>query len=130
MGETSEPFEYAVLRAVPRVERGEFVNVGVLLYSQGKDFLEVSVHLDEGRLRALDPGVDLDVVRSALEGFRRACADPDRPRRERFGWLTAPRSTVIQVSPVHCGVADDPAGQLDRLMRRLVMAGDSPQPAG
>ncbi len=67
----SEPFEYAVLRAVPRVDRGEFVNVGVLLYSQAADFLDIAVHVDDARLQALDPRVDLDAVHAALEGIRR-----------------------------------------------------------
>ena len=123
----SEPFDYAVLRAVPRVDRGEFINVGVLLYSQATGFLGIAVHVDAARLQALDPQVDLDAVKAALEGIRRTCADTDRPVRERFGWLTAPRSTVVQVSPVHCGVTDDPAGQLERLMSRLVLP-SSPQP--
>lgn len=115
-----EPFEYAVLRAVPRVDRGEFVNVGILLYSQAADFLDVAVHLDEPRLRSLDPSVDVDAVRDALEGVRRTCATEDRSRRERFGWLTAPRSTVVQTSPVHCGMTADPAAALVRLTDRLV----------
>lgn len=117
----SEPFEYAVLRAVPRVDRGEFVNVGVLLYCQAADYLEVAVHVDETRVRAVHPDVDLDAVHEALEGIRRTSADPARPARERFGWLTAPRSTVVQASPVHCGVTDDPAAALRRLMTRLVL---------
>lgn len=116
-----EPFEYAVLRVVPRVDRGEFVNVGVLLYSQAAELLEIAVHVDEDRMRALDAAVDLDAVRAALEGVRETCADTSRPARERFGWLTAPRSTAVQTSPVHCGVTDDPVRQLSRLMARLVL---------
>ncbi len=121
-----QPFQYAVLRAVPRVDRGECVNVGVLLYCQDAGFLALAVHLDAERLRALDPEVDLEAVRSALDGVRDMCAGLDGvaaaswPVRDRFGWLTAPRSTVVQAGPVHSGVTDDPRAQLDRLLTRLV----------
>jgi hypothetical protein len=121
------PFEYAVLRAVPRVDRGECLNVGVVLYCQGADYLRVLVHLDDARLRSLDPSVDLDAVRSALAGVEAVCAGDAvagpaaaGSRRERFGWLTAPRSTVVQAGPVHSGVTLDPDGQLHRLLDRLV----------
>ena len=121
-------FEYALLRAVPRVDRGEFLNVGAVLYCQVDDFLGCAVHLDHDRLRMLDPAVDLDAVEAVLEGYRAVCAaDPlagapaGQPARIRFGWLTAPRSTVIQPGPVHAGMTADPAGQLDALLRRLVL---------
>ena len=121
------PFEYAVLKAVPRVDRGECVNVGVVLYCQGADYLRVLVALDEARLRALDPGVDVDLVRAVLAGVEAVCAgDPaagpaaSGSRRERFGWLTAPRSTVVQAGPVHSGVTLDPDAHLHRLVDRLV----------
>jgi hypothetical protein len=120
-------FEYAALRAVPRIDRGEFINVGVVLYCQARDFLAARAGLDENRLRALDPAVDVDAVRAALDGVVAACAgDPaagpvsGRGVRERFGWVTAPRSTVLQAGPVHGGLTADPAAELDRLMRRLV----------
>lgn len=120
-------FEYAVLRAVPRVDRGECVNVGVVLYCQAADFLRVLLDVDEPRLRSLDPSVDVDAVRSALAGIEAVCAgDPVAgpaaagSRRERFGWLTAPRSTVVQAGPVHSGVTLDPDAQLHRLLDRLV----------
>lgn len=120
-------FEYAVLRAVPRVDRGECVNVGIVLYSQAADYLRVLLHLDEDRLRSLDPSVDVDAVRSALAGVEAVCAGEAvagpaaaGSRRERFGWLTAPRSTVVQAGPVHSGVTLDPEGQLHRLLDRLV----------
>jgi hypothetical protein len=122
------PFEYAVLRAVPRVDRGECVNVGVVLYCQGAEYLRVLVHLDEARLRAIDRGVDVDLVRAALAGVEAVCAgDPaagpaaSGSRRERFGWLTAPRSTVVQAGPVHSGVTLDPDAHLHRLLDRLVL---------
>jgi hypothetical protein len=120
-------YQYAVLRAVPRVDRGECVNVGVLLYCGERDLLAVAVHVDEARLRALDPDVDVPAVRGALDAVRAVCeADPAAgqaatgSRLSRFGWLTAPRSTVVQPGPVHCGVSDDPASQLERLLARLV----------
>jgi Protein of unknown function (DUF3037) len=126
-GSTRMAFEYAVLRAVPRVDRGECVNVGVVLYCQAADYLRVLVHVDEARLRSLDPSVDVDAVRSALAGVEAVCAGDAAAgpaaagsRRERFGWLTAPRSTVVQAGPVHSGVTHDPDGQLHRLLDRLV----------
>jgi hypothetical protein len=120
-------FEYAVLRAVPRVDRGECLNVGVVLYCQAADYLRVLLHVDEARLRSLDPSVDVDAVRSALAGVHAVCdgdaaAGPaaSGSRRERFGWLTAPRSTMVQAGPVHSGVTLDPDAQLHRLLDRLV----------
>lgn len=121
------PFEYAVLRVVPRVERGEFLNAGVVLYCQDKRFLEAAVHLDRDRLRALDPRLDPEAVRTHLEAAHRVCAGgPDAgaigllPPVQRFGWLTAPRSTVVQPGPVHTGLADDPREALDHLMETMV----------
>jgi hypothetical protein len=123
----SEPFEYSVLRAVPRVERGEFVNVAVVLYCQARDFLSCTTGFDTARLRALHPGTDLEAVQAALAGICAVCegspaagAPATGSRRERFGWLTAPRSTVVQAGPVHSGVTDDPAADLARLARKLV----------
>ena len=118
-------FEYAVLQAVPRVERGESVNVGVVLYSQDGDFLDALTHLDEARLRALDPTVDLDAVTAALDAICRACRGEGpagaTPLRQRFGWLTAPRSTVVRAGPIHLGKTDDPAAELQRLHAKLVL---------
>lgn len=120
-------FEYTILRAVPRVERGESVNVGVIVYCQARDFLECRVHLDAERLRALDPAVDLDGVRSALTAVEDTCRGGPQagqasgePLGGRFRWLTAPRSTVVQPGPVHAGLTSDPAGDLDRLLGSLV----------
>jgi hypothetical protein len=113
---------------VPRVDRGECVNVGVVLYCQNADFLAAATHVDAERLRALDPGVDVEAVRQVLDAARAVCAGDASAgrsgagsRRDRFGWLTAPRSTVVQAGPVHSGVTDDPAAQLDRLLARLVL---------
>ena len=123
-----KPFEYAVLRVVPRVERGEFINAGVVLYCQAERFLGARVHLDAARLKALDPEVDLEAVRAHLEAIRSACAGgPDAgavgrlPLRERFGWLVAPRSTVVQPSPVHTGLTDDPEAEMERLLLSMVL---------
>lgn len=125
------PFEYAVLRVVPRVERGEFVNAGVVLYCQEKRFLEAAVHLDPERLRALDPRLDLEAVRAHLEAARRVCAGGPGagpigllPPVQRFGWLVAPRSTIVQPSPVHTGLAEDPQDALDHLLETMVRPPD------
>ena len=118
-------FEYAVLVAVPRAQRGESINVGVVLYAKELDFLDSAYHVDEARLRALDPAVDVDAVRSALEAFCRASRGEGpagaTPLRQRFGWLTAPRSTVVRVGPIHTGLTDDPAADLQRLLSDLVL---------
>ncbi len=120
-------YSYAVLRAVPRVERGEFVNVGVILYCQHLDFLGARVHIDSDRIRALDPHADLEWITRAAQAVAAACGGPVGTNREntglvtRFGMLTAPRSTVVQPSPVHVGLTTDPRASLDRLMTRLVL---------
>ena len=120
-------YSYAILRLVPRVERGEFVNVGVVLFSRQLDFLQTRIALDAGRARALAPDVDLGQVERHLRAFAAiAEGDPsagavaDLPRAERFHWLTAPRSTIIQTSPVHVGRASDPRAALDELVERYV----------
>ena len=120
------PFQYAVLRLVPRVDREEFVNVGVIVYCQAREFLDCRTHLDEHRLRALAPGVNLAAVRLALDAAEHACHAPVGSAREntglaaRFGMLTAPRSTMLQPGPVHAGMTDDPGRTLERLMETLV----------
>jgi hypothetical protein len=123
-----KPFEYAVLRVVPRVERGEFINAGVVLYCQAERFLGARMHLDPSRLKALDPDVNLEAVRAHLEAVHSVCAGGPAagavghlPLRERFGWLVAPRSTVVQPSPVHTGLTDDPEAELERLLRSMVL---------
>ena len=117
-------FEYALLRAVPRVERGECVNVGVLLYCQERDYLDARTYVDEGRLRALDPEIDLAALDDALTAVCRTCegAGPAAATSlgQRFRWLTAPRSTVLQPGAVHAGLTDDPAAELTRLVDALV----------
>ncbi|MBB5786522.1 DUF3037 domain-containing protein [Jiangella mangrovi] len=120
-------FEYAVLRVVPRVERAEFVNAGVIVYSQKAGYLDAATHVDADRLRALDSEADVDAIAAAVEAYAHA-TDPEAAGPvgataigERFRWLTAPRSTVVQTGPVHAGLTDDPAAELDRLLRRLVL---------
>jgi len=120
-------FEYAVVRAVPRVERGECLNIGVLVWCQARGFLGARTRLDEGRLRLLDPAADVELVGRHLAALTAVCAGGanagaagELPPGERFRWLTATRSTVVQPSPVHAGLTDDPAAELDRLARLLV----------
>jgi hypothetical protein len=119
-------FDYAVVRVVPRVEREEFVNAGVVLFCLEKRYLEARMHVEEARLKALWPEIDLDRVQRQLEAFSAVCrgdaeAGPiaKLSQRERFHWLVAPRSTMIQLSAVHTGVTDDPAQTLDQLARQL-----------
>jgi hypothetical protein len=121
------PYQYVVLRCVPRVDREEFVNVGVVAYCQAADFLGAACHVDEHRLQALTPEVDLSAVRHALafvEGVCRGDAALGEAaagdRGTRFGFLKAPRSTVVQPGPVHGGLTDDPAAELQRLLDVLV----------
>lgn len=120
-------FDYAVIRVVPRVERGEMINAGVILFCLQKDFLAARIEVDESRLRALWPGIDVDLIRQHLEAIPRICAgDPDAgpiarlSLRERFHWLVSPRSTMIQVSPVHSGLCEHPETALDDLFRKMV----------
>jgi len=121
------PFQYATVRVVPDVERGEFVNAGVIVFCRPRRFLAARIALDEARLRALAPELDVNTVRAHLDGVARiAAGDPDAgpiaalPASERFHWLVAPASTIIQPSPVHTGLTQDPEAELDRLVRRLV----------
>jgi hypothetical protein len=126
-----EVFEYALVRVVPRVERGEAINVGVIVYSRAFRYLCALIELDEERLLALDSEVDMAAVRSALAAFGRACTEgplAERPLGERFRWLTAPRSTIVQPGPVHSGLTGDPAAELDRLFASLVLT--TPRAAG
>jgi Protein of unknown function (DUF3037) len=123
----AHPYQYVVLRCVPRVDREEFVNVGVLLYCQAGDFLQAAWNLDPDRLVALDPRVDVGQVGEALGFVAGVCAGDERggeagrqPIGVRFGFLKAPRSTVVQPGPVHGGVTEDPARQLERLLEKLV----------
>jgi hypothetical protein len=127
VGSARLPYQYVVLRYVPRVDREEFVNVGVVAYCQAADFLAAACHVDEDRLRTLSPATDLAAVRHALafvEGVCRGDATFGDPATgdlgTRFGFLKAPRSTVVQPGPVHGGLTDDPASELTRLLDVLV----------
>lgn len=120
-------FSYAIVRVVPSVERGEGFNAGVILFCRQLDFLAARVALDERRLSALAPEFSPEIVRPYLQAIVRVAAgDPQAgpiaalPPSERFGWLVAPASTIIQPSPVHTGMCDDPAGTLDELFAELV----------
>ena len=120
-------FQYVVLRCVPRVDREEFVNVGVVLYCQAAEFLEARCHVDRDRLALLAPDVDVDAVCSALSAIEAVCrgdASAGEAGRAamgtRFGFVKAPRSTVVQPGPVHGGTTDDPSAELDHLLVRLV----------
>jgi hypothetical protein len=119
----SEVFEYALIRVVPRVERGESLNAGVIVYAKAYRYLRARIVLDEARLLTLAPNVDLDAVRAGLLAFSRACSEGPlaaQPIGDRFRWLTAPRSTMVQPGPVHSGLTSDPAGELDRLFAENV----------
>jgi hypothetical protein len=118
------PYEYAVIQAVPRIERGELMNVGVLLYCQRLDFLSARTHLHTERLHALDPGADQVAIAAALASWEATCtgagAAGEMKLGERFRWLVAPRSTILRAGPVHMGLAADPSTELDRLVDLLV----------
>ena len=117
-------FEYALVQAVPRAERGECLNVGVVLYCQARDFLAVQVHVDGERLRVLDAAVDVDGVEQAATALQRTCEGHGPAGQtslgQRFRWLTAPRSTVLRAGQVHSGLTADPAAELRRLVGVLV----------
>lgn len=120
-------YDYAVVRVVPRVEREEFVNVGIILSCQAKDFLEARIELDEKRLLALDLQLDLETVRSHLASIPAICAGGAQggrigklSRRERFDWLVAPRSTIIQTSAVHTGRCENLAQTMEHLLKKMV----------
>ena len=119
-------FEYAIIRIVPRVERGEFINAGVVLFCRTRRFLAARTNLDPARLTALASDIDIIAINEQLEHISQVCAGGAAgpigllPQPERFRWLVAPRSTVVQPSPVHCGLCDDPQVELDRLMATMV----------
>jgi len=127
-------YEWAVLRVVPRVERGEYVNVGVVVYCRALDYLATSITDDLARAAALDRSLDVDAVRQHLHAVEAVCAGTadagENGRRspgDRFRWLVAPRSTVVQPSPVHTGITEDPAAELVDLARRMI---EPPPPTG
>jgi hypothetical protein len=120
-------YDYAVVRVVPRVERGEFVNAGIILSCDAERILQARIELDEPALRAIDAHVDMELVRGVLETIPMICAGGEAAgdigkmsARERFHWLVAPRSTIVQTSPVHTGQCADPDAALEHLMRTMV----------
>jgi Protein of unknown function (DUF3037) len=123
------PFQYAVLRVVPQIERGECLNAGVVLFARTCDFLEIRVDLSRSRLVALAPTADYEDISGRLAGLARIAAGDETAgpiahldQHQRFHWLVAPSSTVIQPSEVHTGICDDPAQMVENLFRRLVAA--------
>jgi len=132
-GAERDAFQYAIWRVVPDVERGEALNVGVVVFCRRRGFLAARTDVDEARLRALAPAVDVDALRRHLDGLVRVAAGvPEAgaiaalPQSERFGWLTAASSTIVQPSAIHTGLCDDPAALLDRLFDRLVRPPGAP----
>jgi hypothetical protein len=129
-------FDYALLRVVPRVEREEFINAGVVVFCLEKKYLAARIRLDDARLKALWPEADVALVCQHLEAAERVCAGDESagpmaklPQRERFHWLISPRSTVIQPSPVHTGVCDETEGLLDRLEKQFLRVEPAPASA-
>lgn len=121
----SVPFQYLVLRCVPRVDREEFVNIGVVLYAQSLNYLQCAGQLDDARLLALAPDLDLAAVQSGLDAVAAICrgtagAAADLGLGQRFGWLAAPKSTVLQPGPIHGGLTSDPDIELAHLVEKLV----------
>jgi hypothetical protein len=128
MPEPASAFSYAIVRVIPDIERGEFINAGVLLFARQHDFLAARVQLDKDRLSALCPEADAGDIESALKAFVRVAEGDDEagpmaalPKSERFGWLAAPSSTVVQCSPTHTGLCSDPQQALDELFDDLVI---------
>jgi hypothetical protein len=120
-------FDYAIVRVVPRVERAEFINAGVIVYCAVQQFLEAQVELDRRRLAALAPGLNLGQVEECLRSIPLICAGGPQagpvgqsPQAARFHWLVAPRSTIVQTSPVHCGLCTDPGAALEALLDKMV----------
>ncbi len=129
------PFSYAIVRVVPQVEREEFVNAGAIVFCDAQDFLLASIELDEARICALAPDVDLVLVGRHLQAIARICAGGpgagpigQLPLRERWRWLVAPRSTMVQTSPPHGGVCETPERELARLMEGVVRQTHRPTP--
>jgi hypothetical protein len=124
---TPRSYDYAVIRVVPRVDRQEFINAGIIVWCKEQEFLEARIDLDESRVRMLDAKVDIDALRRHLASISTICAGGPTagpigqlPKRERFDWLVAPRSTIIQTSAVHTGRCDDLAATMEHLLATLV----------
>ncbi|MBN1992614.1 MAG: DUF3037 domain-containing protein [Anaerolineae bacterium] len=132
---TTSSYDYAIVRVVPYVEREEFINVGVILFCREQNFLAARVELNRDRLAALAPDLDehkVDEIETLLKLIPGLCAGNQSPvgrlsQTERFHWLVNPRSTSIQISPVHPGVCADPSAMLDHLMETMVLQKNSPR---
>ena len=127
-------YDYAIVRVVPRVDRGERINVGVILSCVDAEFLEARIEIDTARLLLLDPALDLEAIRAGLVTIPLVCAGGAdagvigaMPRRDRFRWLVSPRSTVIQMSPVHTWRTSDPAAAVEHLLDTMVRSGPAPK---
>jgi hypothetical protein len=125
---TNSSYDYAIIRVVPFVERGECINVGVILFCRTRRFLGMLMHLDQQRLSILAPQLDLSAVQQQLEHLEKICYGKKESGplgalspSERFHWLVSPRSTIIQTSSVHCGICNDPEAELQKLLRKLVL---------
>jgi hypothetical protein len=121
-------YDYAIVRVVPRVEREEFVNVGVIVSCPARNFLDARFAIDESRLRALYPDIDMDAVRAHTNSIRAICAGGENAgpigrlsQRERFHWMVAPRSTIIQTSAVHTGKCENPEKLIEHLLKKMVL---------
>jgi len=121
-------YDYALVRLVPHVERGEYINVGVILFCRTRRFLDASIYLDTQRALALAPQIDLETVSQRLERIPLICAGGEQAgsigllsQPERFHWLVSPRSTIIQTSPVHSGLCSDPSATLEKLFKKIVL---------
>lgn len=121
-------YEYAIIRLVPQVERGEFINIGVILMDKKNDFLRLRYELNKERLEAFSKEIDIEMIKEYLTGWEKVCAGSKEGGkignleiRVRFRWLTANRSTIIQSSPVHPGFSNDPVAELDKLMTKFVL---------
>lgn len=120
-------YDYAIIRVVPRVERGEFINVGVIVSCRAMDILEARIELDERRLKAFDPTLDIEMIRAHLAAIPAICKGGEEAGelgrlspRERFDWLVAPRSAIIQMSPVHSGRCKSHTSAIERLLDTMV----------
>jgi hypothetical protein len=128
-------YDYAIIRVVPRVEREEFINVGVIVSCPARDFLQARIELDESRVKALDASLDIEAIRTHLASIPLICSGGSESgpigrlsRRERFDWLVAPRSTTIQTSKVHTGRCTDPVALLEHLLNTMVRSARAPVP--
>ena len=123
----NESFDYAIIRVVPRVEREEFLNVGAVVFCRTKKYLEARIELSDERLLAFFPSIDIEMIRSHLDMIPKICEGGEAAgpigqlsQSERFNWIVAPKSTMVQCSPVHSGVCSEPEKQLDRLIEKMV----------